>query len=189
MKLSFTNLWTLIILSQPILCSVQYDKSDNSAHGIRFAGNDRFVIFSINSFKLFGLRFYPFGPSDECMITYPMKNLYVYSLTTMPNNDNTTVHKFLQVAEDVNTQNVILTIFTINQSNCGMLQKISYNLTDFITSSFFLKGYKFFATLLSGMMNIKNTCYSKLIHRSNLHMYLPIRLFFRLILLILRYFK
>ena len=83
----------LVILSQPILYLFQYEKSDNSAQEIRFSGNDQFIVFACNLFKVLVLSFHQFKPLNECYITYPMKNLFVYSLTVIINNDNTTAYK------------------------------------------------------------------------------------------------
>jgi hypothetical protein len=134
LRISFASIWslsTLLLLSQPLLCFIFREKSDDSARGVRLSGNDQFTVFAMNVVRRIMLAFYPYKPSDQFFIPYPLENIYVYSLAALSNNDKTMAPellKFIQVSEDTITENVYLTLFTINKSNGGMSQKLSYEI-------------------------------------------------------------
>ncbi len=134
MKFPLTSIWSipaLLVLSQPLLCFVFREKSDDTAHGVRLSGNDQFTVFAMNIAELIVLAFYPYKPLDQCSISYPRKNIYVYSLAALSNKNKTMAPellKFVQIAEDLTTEDVYLSIFTVNRSNCSMSQKIFYQI-------------------------------------------------------------
>ncbi|CAF0977854.1 unnamed protein product [Adineta ricciae] len=120
------NLLVLLFASQSILCAVQYNKNDDSAHGVRFSGNDQMLVFASNLWKILRIRIHPLQTSShECTIVYPRKNLFVYSLAVLSTNETSSMnklHRFVQAAEDMNTQNVILSIFVVNETSCEMYE-------------------------------------------------------------------
>ena len=118
------NLLVLLFASHSVLCAVQYNKNDDSAHGMRFSGNDQILVFASNLWKILRIRVHPLQMSSrECTIVYPMKNLFVYSLAVLSTNETGSMnklHRFVQAAEDMNTQNLIMSIFDVNETSCGM---------------------------------------------------------------------
>lgn len=111
------------MLSPSLWCYIFREKVDDAARGVRLSGDDEFIVFAMNIAERIVLAFYPYKPSDQCFIPYPFKNVYVYSLTSISNHDKKWapgILKFAYVAEDIATENVLLTIITTNKSNCGM---------------------------------------------------------------------
>ncbi|CAF1612156.1 unnamed protein product, partial [Rotaria magnacalcarata] len=82
---------------------------DDSAHGVRFSGNDQFTIVAINAYEKFLISFSPYENSEVCGFSYPWEDLYIYSLAVIENHDNFTsseLYEFILVAEDMETQDV-----------------------------------------------------------------------------------
>src|SRR5579862_4463586 len=122
MRLMFIIFWsfvTLFMMSQHVSCIVNYEMNDDSAHGVRFAGNDQFTVLAINSYKRLIMTFSPYKFSRQCYIEYPMKNFYVYSLDVILNNNNITspeLYRFLLVGEEMTMNNVHLLYYHLNGS-------------------------------------------------------------------------
>ncbi|UJR10989.1 hypothetical protein I4U23_015173 [Adineta vaga] len=117
------NIIRLLIISQCIFCEKLYDKDNDSAHGIRFPGNDQFLIFANNLFAILRITFQPFGKlSHDCSVVYPIQDSFVYSLIALSTTHTSTatnkLHKFVQVAENMNNQSVLLSVLVINEANC-----------------------------------------------------------------------
>jgi hypothetical protein len=47
MKLPFTAICSVSVL-QPLVCFDDFEKTDDTAHGICLSGNDQFTIFALN---------------------------------------------------------------------------------------------------------------------------------------------
>ncbi len=125
MKISFVHISTLLIFFDifPIFSSYRFrELFDDTARGVRLSANQQFTVFALNLAERLILAYQPYRPHDQCFIPYPLKNIFVYSLAVLSNtdqNNNSHLFKFVQVAEDITTENVILSIFTVNKSNCG----------------------------------------------------------------------
>lgn len=113
-------------MSQLIWSLPVYEIDDDGAHGIRFSGNDQFVVMAFNNYKHLDLYFAPYGSGSKCHIEYSWKNLYVYSVAALLSDDkHSGLYKFIQVAEDMTNFDVIITRVIVNKSNCGMSSKKS----------------------------------------------------------------
>ncbi|CAF3372252.1 unnamed protein product [Rotaria socialis] len=105
---------------------------DDSAHGVRFSGNDQFTIVAINAYEKFLIAFSPYENSKVCGFSYPWEDLYIYSLAVIENRDNFTsseLYEFILVAEDMETQHVhCIQMFykRLNPSCDGSTTGISY---------------------------------------------------------------
>ncbi len=113
----------LLLILKQIQCQITYDIGDDNAHGIRISGNDQFAIYAINRYGGFVIIYAPFTPMQRCGYFNLNKNLFVYSVAAIFNNDNATsnqLYTFVQIAEDISSKNVYIGIITLNRSLCGM---------------------------------------------------------------------
>lgn len=105
-------------------CQYRYEINDDSAHGIRLSGNEHFVIFALNRFRLYGIFPAPYDDSLECTVFYFDTALYVFSLATVSDYNNlnsTELYTFVQVAENMETSDVFFSVVQVNKSECGKL--------------------------------------------------------------------
>lgn len=123
MKLLFTKCLTLLtFIVSPVIWSLRfYDTGDNSAHGIRFVLNDKFMLMAFNSFLRMEYRLPPYQESTRCQIGYHSPNFFVYSVVAMSQNaSNSTMSSenfhFMVVGEDTKDQRIIILRFTIRGS-------------------------------------------------------------------------
>jgi hypothetical protein len=113
----------LLVMAQLALSVPTYETNDDSAHGIRFSANDQFMVWAFNNVKMFRIFFPPYESTEECSLSYNHDHLYIYSLATIINNDNTTSsneYSFVYVAEETTTQDVYFVYYTLNRLACGM---------------------------------------------------------------------
>lgn len=110
MKVMFIIFWSAYVLFttvQPVCSLPDYDMDDNSVGGVRFSGNDQFSVLAVNNFERFALNFYPYKPSAELVMPYPLKSLYIYSVAVVSTNKNTSLSKkyeFASVGEEMTNQ-------------------------------------------------------------------------------------
>lgn len=130
MTLSFTMLFSTLILlgiSSRVWSLPFYDIQDNSVHGVRFSGNDQFMVMAFNSFEYYTVQFFS-NKQNRCKYPYYSTNLYVYSLAVMPYTkitDSLELFEFVEVSEDMRTQNIQLSVMSFKGSDCGMYRKLS----------------------------------------------------------------
>lgn len=102
-----------------------YDLDDDSAHGIRIAGNGEFTVWASNAYQRYALSFHPYNNSATCILKYPYTDLYIYSLDIVTERYNvhssSSFYRFIQVAENMSNQDVyfLMTIFNRSDGNCG----------------------------------------------------------------------
>ncbi|CAF3974682.1 unnamed protein product [Adineta steineri] len=117
----FIGIFILLLILKPIVCVIIYDTTDDNAHGVRIAGNDQFIVYGINLAMGFDINFAPFVPLTDCVYVNTSRDFYVYSLDVVFNNDNNTsdqLFTFVQISEQMSTQNVYFSIITVNKSLC-----------------------------------------------------------------------
>ncbi|CAF3446974.1 unnamed protein product [Rotaria socialis] len=111
------------LLADSIECQISYEWLDDSAHGVRFSGNYQDAIIVINNLKAYGIAAAPYDKPIQCIERYPDTNQYVYSLATVLNLDDRDLHQtytFVQVAEDLQTADVIFSLIRVNKSSCNV---------------------------------------------------------------------
>ena len=124
--LSFSIVFLLIINTKYIAwCARTYDTNDN-AHGLRFAGNNKIFVGAFNTFRRYALRSLSKSSNKQCVLTYPRPELYVYSLAVVDlpgiTANNSELAAFVQIAENMTTSsnsltNVVLSVFILNISS------------------------------------------------------------------------
>ncbi|CAF4149831.1 unnamed protein product, partial [Adineta steineri] len=123
-------IFILLLILKPIVCVIVYDTSDDNAHGVRIAGNDQFIVYGMNLAMGFDITFAPFVPLTDCVYVNQSRDFYIYSLDVVFNNDNNTsdqLFTFVQISEQMSTQNVYFSIITGNKSLCinGTMSTVS----------------------------------------------------------------
>ncbi|CAF4148627.1 unnamed protein product, partial [Adineta steineri] len=123
-------IFILLLILKPIVCVIVYDTSDDNAHGVRIAGNDQFIVYGMNLAMGFDITFGPFVPLTDCVYVNQSRDFYIYSLDVVFNNDNNTsdqLFTFVQISEQMSTQNVYFSIITGNKSLCinGTISTVS----------------------------------------------------------------
>lgn len=103
-----------------------YEMDDDGAHGVRIAGNDQFTICASNAYRRYVITFAPYNDLDTCVISYLMPSSYVYSLDVLNEKhteNSSTLYKFIQVDEDMVSQNIYFLRMEISvsesSSSCG----------------------------------------------------------------------
>ena len=139
--LPFLILILIINTEHAVWCARMYDLNDD-AHGLRFAGNDKFIISAFNAYELYALRSLLISSNKECIVPYPHSDLYVYSLATvdLPNitTNNSELAAFVQIAENMTSSsdsltNVVLSLFVVNISSTACAAGSTYvNMTEII---------------------------------------------------------
>ncbi|CAF3763515.1 unnamed protein product, partial [Adineta steineri] len=117
----FIGIFILLLILKPIACVIIYDTTDDNAHGVRIAGNDQFIVYGMNLVMGFHINFAPFVPFPNCVYVNTSRDFYVYSLDVVFNNDNDTsdqLFTFVQISEQMSTQNIYFSIVTVNKSLC-----------------------------------------------------------------------
>ncbi|CAF3735698.1 unnamed protein product [Adineta steineri] len=123
-------IFIFLLILKPIVCVIVYDTSDDNAHGVRIAGNDQFIVYGMNLAMGFDITFAPFVPLTDCVYVNQSRDFYIYSLDVVFNNDNNTsdqLFTFVQISEQMSTQNVYFSIITGNKSLCinGTMSTVS----------------------------------------------------------------
>lgn len=101
---------------------ILYDSDDDRAHGIRISANDHFLIFAVNKLKIYSIVSSPYDNQSPCSIVYPVLDDYVYSLAAIYNPSDANANDtflFIQLAENMVTTEVVLSLIRINRSICS----------------------------------------------------------------------
>jgi hypothetical protein len=128
MKVLFAIFWgasAFLAMSQLVWSLPIYEMDDHSAHGVRFSGNDQFNVVAVNNFERYVMNSYPYVPGSSDTIRYPFSNLYVYSLAVLSDNNSISYPnrcRFVQVGEDMKTQDVLLTYTIADRLADGMFK-------------------------------------------------------------------
>ncbi len=136
MKVLFTIFWNALVflaMSQLVWSLPIYEMDDHSAHGVRFSGNDQFNVAAANNIEYFFIHFYPYVHRADFYMQYPFKNLYVYSLAVLSNNNSVSYpkrYRFVVVGEDMQTQDILFIVFTVNISDKGMSKNCHQKVVD-----------------------------------------------------------
>lgn len=102
-----------------------YDLDDDSAHGIRIAGNDEFIVWASNTYQRCVISVAPHDVSSIASLSYQLPNLYIYSLDIVTERQNvrstSPSYRFIQVGEDMSTHDVyfLMTVFNRTQEEDG----------------------------------------------------------------------
>ncbi|CAF2177902.1 unnamed protein product [Rotaria magnacalcarata] len=114
----------LFLLADSIECQISYEWLDDSAHGVRFSGNDQYATMATNNFKVYEVAAMPCEKPIQCIGRYLDTNQYVYSLATVFNLDDRDLnqtYKIVQAAEDLQTADVNFSLNRVNKSSCSKL--------------------------------------------------------------------
>ena len=123
--MSFSILILLVNTNYIVWCAPIYSSND-SAHGLRFAANDKILISAFNTFRRYALRSLSKSANGECLLNYPHPELYVYSLAVVDlpgiTSNNSELAAFIQIAENTTTlpndlTNVVFSVFIVNISS------------------------------------------------------------------------
>ncbi|CAF2116597.1 unnamed protein product [Rotaria magnacalcarata] len=128
MKTPVTVFWSsvfaIVAISQHAIALPTYEMDDDSAHGMRIAGNDEFTVWASNAYERILISLAPYQTTIGCALAYQMHNLYVYSLDIIQNKDHNSPSKFYRiilVAEMMTNQDVYLIEIQLDSSDkdCG----------------------------------------------------------------------
>lgn len=120
-----SNVFAILVISKIVISLPTYEFDDDSAHGIRIAGNGEFTVWASNAYQRYALSFHPYNNSATCILKYPYTDLYIYSLDIVTERQNvrstSPSYRFIQVGEDMSTHDVyfLMTVFNRTQEEDG----------------------------------------------------------------------
>lgn len=119
MNQRFIFVFILLVNEKVCYCS----DLNADARGLKMSANDNFTIYTLESYKVYFLHLLSGSVEIDCDIQYAHTNFFVYSLSAITMHDNSTI-SFVQIAENITSNDVVLSRITMDLNNCSDLIRL-----------------------------------------------------------------